>query len=516
MLISGFILNASAGQRVESAYTRNVWIMARWLLMILVCLSISGLVLAQDTPRPGADGIGDSFYPLLGNGGYDALHYTIDLTVDMDTNRVDGSTTMDAEATHALSSFNLDFLYLDIDSIEVNGQPAAFSHEGRELTITPPTAIEDGAAFTVQTHYSGAPNNVMDASLGARIGWNFSRGRIYVASEPSGAATWYPVNDHPDDKATYTFRITVEAPYVVAANGVLADTIEDGNTITYVWEMRQPMASYLATLNIDMFAIVTDDTVSGVPIRSYFPEQYADLAAAAFAEQADMLDYFAETFGPYPFDEYGAVVTDGALGFALETQTLSLFGTNIVRAVLQGDPVSLSTIAHELAHQWFGNSISLADWSDIWLNEGFATYASFLWFEHLYGAEALNGIVSEMYTFVSGNAFYTDGARGDRLAELMAGISPPGTPPPDRIFNSGIYYRGALTLHALRLAVGDETFFEILRVYYERYRDRSVRTADFIAVAEEVSEQALDDLFDAWLYDERIPSIPELGLARLF
>jgi aminopeptidase N len=209
-------------------------------------------------------------------------------------------------------------------------------------------------------------------------------------------------------------------------------------------------------------------------------------------------------------------VTEGALGFALETQSISLFGLNIVRDALRGDNVSLSTIAHELAHQWFGNSISLSDWSDIWLNEGFATYASFLWFEHLHGRDALDDIIREMYSVISGNAFYEEGARGERLERYLQNISPPGAPPPDRIFNSGVYYRGALTLHALRLATGDEDFIEILRAYYERYRDGNARTADFIAVAEEISESELSDLFDAWLYDERIPDIPEMDLSRAF
>lgn len=490
--------------------------MSRTLPLMLICHLAFGLVLAQEAPQPGSDGIGDSYYPALGNSGYDVQHYTLDLVVDMDTNHIDGTATIDALATQALSSFNLDLLRLEVDTITVNEAPAEFTRNGRELTLIPAAPLVEDENFTVNLAYSGTPVAILDPAIGFRMGWNYSRGRVYVASEPSGAATWYPVNDHPLDKATYTFRITVEQPYVVASNGVLEQTIDNGDTTTYVWQMREPMASYLATVNIDEFAVQTDETESGVRIRNYFPAQLAEDGALAFESQGEMLDYYASVFGPYPFEEYGAVVTDGPLGFALETQTLSLFGRAIIGDVLEGSPQSLSIIAHELAHQWFGDSISVADWSDIWLNEGFATYASFLWFEHTDGREVLDAILSEYYTFISGNGFYERGARDEELAEMMSSISPPGTPPPDHLFNPGVYFRGALTLHALRLEVGDDDFFEIIHTYCQRYRHSNARTSDFIAIAEEISGRELDELFDAWLYDERIPDIPEMGLTRLF
>jgi aminopeptidase N len=490
--------------------------MTRPLAIILISLISFSLAFAQDTPQPGANGIGDSFYPTLGNGGYDVQHYTLDLTVDMDTNHLDGVATIEAIATQSLSSFNLDLIRLNVESVTVNDTPAEFTHEDGELMLIPETPLGDEDSFTIIIAYSGTPAAVLERAIGFRMGWNYSRGRVFVASEPSGAATWFPVNDHPLDKATYTLRITVEEPYVVASNGILEETIDNGDTTTYVWEMRDPMASYLATVNIDEFALQTDDTESGVPIRNYFPVQLAEDGAMAFESQADMLDFYADLFGPYPFDVYGVVVTDGQLGFALETQTLSLFGRSIIGDVLDGNPQSLSIIAHELVHQWFGDSVSVADWSDIWLNEGFATYGSFLWFEHTDGREVLDSIIREYYTFVSGNAFYENGARGNELDEMMASISPPGMPPPDALFNPGVYFRGAITLHALRLEVGDDAFFEIVRTYYDRYQQSNARTEDLIAVAEEVSGQELDDFFDAWLYDERIPDIPQMELSRLF
>lgn len=502
--------------------------MLRLLVLLLIGMLVAGQVTAQvaaqeatpplspDAPQPGSDGAGDSFYDQLGNGGYDVLHYTLDLSVDMDTNTIDATATIDAQATQALSAFNLDFSGLTVTAVTVDGVDAAFTHTGRELTITPQTPLDNGEAFTTTVAYEGRPRSAIDRSLQAPIGWNYRNGGVYVASEVAGAATWYPVNDHPSDKATYTIRVTVEAPYVVAANGVLVDTIENDDQITYVWQVDQPMASYLATVSINDFEIQTDESAGGVPIRNYFPASIADDGETAFALQPNMLDYFESVFGEYPFDEYGVIVINGDMGFALETQTRSLFGRSIVNGAVVGDAGSLTVIAHELAHQWFGDSLTLSDWSDIWLNEGFATYASWLWYDHFSESQTIDDIVISYYDYISGNDLYRDDAPDAQLLARITSVTPPGAPTPNRLFNPGVYYRGALTLHALRLAVGDDAFFAILRAYYERFRDGNVSTADFIAVAEDVSGQPLDDLFDAWLYDERIPDIPELGLSRLF
>ena len=490
--------------------------MTRPLFTLLVCLFAFSFAFAQETPQSGAAGLGDSFYPTLGNGGYDVQHYTLDLTVDMDTNYIDGVATIEATATQSLSSFNLDLIRLNVESVSVNDAAAEFAHDESELTITPQSPLLEGDDFTVTIAYNGSPNPVMVRAMGSQMGWNFRRGRVYVASEPAGAATWFPVNDHPLDKATYTIRVNVEAPYVVASNGVLEETIENGDTTTYVWEMRDPMASYLATVQIDEFTLQTDMSESGVPIRNYFPSWLAEEGALAFELQADMLDFFVDTFGPYPYEVYGVVVTDGMLGFALETQTLSLFGRSIIDSAAAGDPLSLSIIAHELAHQWFGDSVSVADWSDIWLNEGFATYASFLWVEHTWGREVLDELIAAYYGFISGNALYEEGNTPEEIEEMLSSISPPGAPTPDTLFNPGVYYRGAITLHALRLEVGDDAFFQIIRMYYDRYQHSNASIEDFVAIAEELSGQELDEFFNAWLYDPHVPDIPQMELRRLF
>ncbi|NJO78000.1 MAG: M1 family peptidase [Cyanobacteria bacterium RM1_2_2] len=446
------------------------------------------------TPTPGSEGIGDSLYPGFGNGGYDAQKYTLDLNVtDVATSTLIGTATIDATATQALSSFNLDFIGFDIDGITVNGKPAAFSREGQELTITPETAIGNGEDFSVEVNYNGAPEQITSVAIPVPTGWVIFDGGSFVLSEPDGAANYYPVNDHPLDKAAYTFRITVPEAFEVAANGVLEQTIENGDSTTYVFEARDPMASYLTTVNIEEgFNITTQTGPNGLPIRNYFAEGISEDLLEPFNLQAEMLTYFSEIFGPYPFEVYGSVVMNTDTGTALETQTLSIFGVRQLTS-----PTFEETIAHEVSHQWFGNSVALSDWRDIWLNESFATYSQGLWVEYSQGEEALDTWVKDQYNFI---------------AERFDFLSVPGEPLADDLFNPSVYEWGALGLHALRLEVGDAPFFDILKAYYETYRGGNVTPEDLIAVAEAVSGQDLNPLFDRWIYSETLASIPELGL----
>lgn len=447
-----------------------------------------------ETPTPGSEGVGDSLYPGFGNGGYDAQKYTLDLNVtDVATSTLIGTATIDATATQALSSFNLDLIGFDIDGVTVNGQPASFSREGQELTITPATAIGNGETFSVEVNYNGAPEQITSVAIPVPTGWVIFDGGSFVLSQPDGAANYYPVNDHPLDRAAYTFRVTVPEPFEVAANGVLEQTIDNGDSTTYVFEARDPMVSYLTTVNIEEdFNITTQTGPNSLPIRNYFAEGIDEELLEPFSLQAEMLTFFSEIFGPYPFEVYGSVVMNTDTGTALETQTLSIFGIRQLTS-----PTFEETIAHEVSHQWFGNSVALSDWRDIWLNESFATYSQGLWVEYSQGAEALDSWVKDQYNFI---------------AERFDTLSVPGEPLADDLFDPSVYEWGALGLHALRLEVGDDTFFDILKSYYETYKGGNVTPEDLIAVAEEVSGQELSPLFDRWIYSEELASIPELGL----
>lgn len=326
-------------------------------------------LLESQAPVPGGNGVGDSRYPQLGNSGYDVQQYNLDLNVvDVATSNLNATANIEAKATQDLSSFNLDFAGFEIESITVNGQAAEFSRDGDELTVKPIESLHQGDNFVVDVKYNGSPEPTQSLSFTNPeapkfpSGWVTYDGGSYVVGEPNGAETFYPVNNHPLDKASYNFRVTTPKPYEVAANGVLEETIDNGNTNTYVFEASDPMASYLSTVNIyKNFNTETQTSPDGVPIRNYFAEGIPEEKLEAFNRQPEMIDYFSEIFGAYPFEVYGSAVVNTPINTgAIETQTLSVFGQETLDS-----PIQEEIVAHELAHQWFGNSLSLSDWGDL-------------------------------------------------------------------------------------------------------------------------------------------------------
>jgi aminopeptidase N len=477
------------------------FIFATWRLCVsqnrrapILLLALAVLLLAACSPvappwlqtRPGtigAAGLGDSLYPTLGNDGYDVIHYDLALDIAAELDELAGVATIAAVAAQPLTQFNLDLAGLTVDTVIVDDAPAAFTRAGHELTITPATPLPAGERFTTTVAYHGAPQPIMDPAVGfSRIGWQQEDDTIYVINEPSGAMTWFPSNNHPLDKATFTYRITAPEPQVVAANGVLAEEVDNGATRTYVWEMRDPMATYLAALYVGDFEIVTASGPDGEPIRYYFPPDLDAGRRRAFARVPEMMAFYRELLGaPYPFDSYGGVVVPLQLGYAMENQTMNLFGL---------DSANEFTVAHELMHEWFGNHVTLGDWQDIWLNEGFAYYLPLMWAESLGVLDADALALSQW-----------------RMLDARGSVGP-ATVPQDDLFGESVYVRGGLTLHALRQTVGDEPFAAILREYYRRHAGSNATTADFVAVANDVSGQDLTAFFDAWLYQEELPPLP--------
>jgi hypothetical protein len=669
------------------------------LMAAVVALLLVPAVAAADPGfTPGSDGVGDPYYPLDGNGGYDVDRYDLDLHYDPASDVLSGTATITARATQNLSAFNLDLVGLTVQSVTVNGRDATWSRAGQELTIVPARGIARRSRFTVAVRYEGVPEPTVD-SLGESGFLATDDGNV-LAGEPHGAATWFPANDHPTDPASFSFKIAVPAGLEAVANGRLKGQRTRNGWTTWEWEADDPMATYLATMNTGEFEIdayrrngirywdaidpdllaplaeptsgtrlllsgqadsswkrltrtitvgdggatvgftvnrateagwdflfveahtvgqgdwttledanghtaqdtgqscpagwqqyhpfmasyqtVNPDQISCSPSgttgawwaatgSSDGPEQWqvtipgpartvevaisyasdnfiqapgvflddivvstgegttsfeddgdpldgwtvagpppgspgndtdwstggaadvppapGEIAREAFARQPEIIDFLSGAFGRYPWSIGGGIVDDGPLGFALETQTRPIYSSGFF-----GEPVgAASVVVHELAHQWYGNSLTLERWRDIWLNEGFATYAEWLWSER----EGL-GTAQETFDFV------TLGTPPDDLFWTVV-IGDPGA---GNEFNGAVYTRGAMTLHALRLAVGDEAFFRILRRWASSQAGDTVTTEEFIALAERVSGQQLDSLFQAWLYTPSRPELP--------
>lgn len=433
----------------------------------------------------GADGVGDDLFPLAGNGGYDVESYELTMSWDPTTSVLDATTHIVATATENLNSFNLDLRGFEVSAVDVNGAPTEVTRNGQELVVDFGTVVAAGAPLDVAVQYSGVPELVIDPD-GAQDGWIPTSKGIVAMSEPQGSPTWFPVNDHPTDKATFSLSMTVPSDLVVVSNGVPEPPVIEGELTTYVWHESHLMAPYLATVAIGPFTMTTTTTASGLPVISAVQRGLEEASAPTMARIPEMIDWLSETLGPYPFDSVGAIVVDAPdVGFAgLETQ-----GRPVLTVVPSDD-----LMIHELSHQWFGDSVSVASWNEIWLNEGFASYIEALWFAH-------DGVITADQVYNS-NSYPPP--------EDPFWSKPPGpdtlTDPAD-LFGAPVYARGAMTLHALRLEVGDDTFFEILRTWVADHADGNVTTVQFIALAEDISGQQLDELFTAWL---STPGRPEL------
>ncbi|WP_426518493.1 M1 family metallopeptidase [Diaminobutyricibacter sp. McL0618] len=433
----------------------------------------------------GARTAGDPYLPQSGNGGYSVESYDLDLRYKVATNRLDATAVIRAMSMQGLRSFSFDLVRLRASRVRVNGNKRTrFTQTTSKLVVTPEEPIGIGELFTVEIEYSGSP--APRRSHWGLVGWEELTDGVIVASQPSGAPTWFPCNDHPADKASYRIRVTCEQAYTVLANGVLFDHTVSAGRGTWSFEQTEPTSTYLATVQIGRY--VTEHRVlAGVPgVIAYASEVDAQVRTD-FDPLQRMMGFFIDSFGPYPFGDYSVVVTADDLEIPLEAQGVAIFGANHA----DGEGGSERLIAHELAHQWFGNSVGIAAWKHIWLNEGFACYAEWLWSEH------------------SGKASADELARryhaGLRSLPQDIVIGDPG---PTLMFDDRVYKRGALTLHALRLTIGDERFFALLRAWTAQRRHGTATTDDFGALAQEHAGTDLGRFFEHWLQATALPRLP--------
>jgi aminopeptidase N len=447
------------------------------LALALASAAFTGSARA-DAFTPGSRGLGDPFFPDAGNGGYDVSHYSLDLSYEPSTNQLSGTATITATATQNLSRFDLDLRGFDISRLDVAGRSATFTRDGQELIITPRVGIRAGTSFTVVVGYSGTPSVVTDPDSSIE-GWVPTDDGAFVVGEPQGSPAWYPANDNPRDKATYDFSVSVPEGLTVMANGVLLSHETSGGRTTWIWSEADPMAPYLSTATLGRFDL-TISTAGGVP--SYVAVDPQLSSGNVLRKLPEIVDFYVSIYGDYPFDAVGSIVDSArVVGYSLETQTKPVYDRMPDEA----------TLAHELSHMWYGDSVTLTEWPDIWLHEGFATWSEWMWSEH-----SGNSSAHQLFEH-----YYNTPAH-----DIRFWTPPPGDPgAPLFLFNGTIYLRGAMTLQALREKVGEMAFFQIMRRWATDNHYGNVTTAQFIALSEQLSGIDLDNFFDVWLYEPEKP-----------
>jgi len=452
------------------------------LCTALLTLGVGAVSATAASFTPGSAGLGDPMFPNAGNGGYDVQNYDLRLDYVPTASQLTGTAVITATATQNLSSFNLDLRGFEITRLLVNGRAATFTRDGgQELTVTPKSGLTSGSTFTVTVDYSGTPVVVTDPD-GSIEGWVPTDDGAFVVDEPQGSPAWFPCNDNPRDKATYDFSISVPDGLTALANGVLvSSTSSDGKT-TWVWRERDPMATYLSTATLGRF----DLTISKVGSTPSYVAVDPQLAKGqVLSKLPEAVQYYSSIYGAYPFTAVGAIVDSAKnVGYSLETQTKPNFPYVPDEA----------TLVHELSHMWFGDSLTLTKWPDIWLHEGFATWSEWIWSEHQgnkTAAQWFKGLYDSHSA--SDTAFW--GPAVDNFTD------------PALLFNGTVYDRGGMTLEALREKIGDLAFFQLIKDWATRNRYGSVTTPQFIALAEQWAGRDLTQFFDAWIFQDAKPTV---------
>lgn len=473
---------------MSASFTR---LARRGLAAGAVLALIAPAVAASAAPSPGSDGAGDPYYPRYGDGGYDVSHYQIAIDYDPATGVLTGDTTVTARATQDLSRFDLDFL-LPVTATTVNGRPATTTeyayntparNYGGELVVTPAHAVRRGTELVIRVRYQGKP---ADTLVGGFSPWFPTATGAVIADEAEASAWWFPANDYPTDKATYDVSTTVPSGVQAIGNGRLAGTSSRAGKTTYHWREDRPMATYLAFVAIGKYTVKTGRTSAGIPYTTAVAQQDVPPAAVGdIARTPEVIDWETKQYGPYPFEATGGVVPDLAFGYALETQTRPTYASNFWDA---GSDIYV--VVHENAHQWFGDSVSVQQWKDIWLNEGFASFTEWLWSEQHGDGSAQSLFDSTYAKYPADDPFWT------------VKVGDPGTA---HIFDDPIYERGPMVLQALRNRIGNPTFFSLLRLWAIVHRYGNASIPQFESLAELLSGQDLGTFFQNWLY---VPAKP--------
>ncbi|WP_369250885.1 M1 family metallopeptidase [Streptomyces sp. R41] len=450
----------------------------------------------RDEGTPGAETLGDPVFPALGNDGYRVTAYHLDFSYDATTRLVDATATLTLCATQDLSRFSLDALGLDIRAVRVGGRPATFEQVDEKLRVTPDRTLPEQARVKVCVDYTADPGKAL-----AHTAWVPTPDGFAVCPQPNSAHTVFPCNDHPTDKAAFSFRITVPGGLRGVASGTLVRTEGlDGGRTAYTYRSRFPIATELVQITVGDYTVKNRQGPNGLGLRDVVPTARASALEPALALTPGLLEWLEQRLGAFPFETYGLLPCNSddpnAFDFTgLETQTLTLYKPNFL---LQEEKKIGSHMMHELVHSWFGNSVSPATWADLWLNEGHADFYGLLyryergWADSL-GLTSMEARMKDTY------------AKGDLWRQSSGPVAAPNAA---NLFDSQRYLGGVLVLYALREVVGEDVFNRIERTFLERHRNSAATTADYIAVASEISGQDQSGFLKDWLYGTKTPRMP--------
>ncbi|KOY54461.1 M1 family metallopeptidase [Streptomyces sp. XY332] len=451
-------------------------------------------LVAAVLPPPKPLGIGDTLFPQLGNPGYDVLSYDLSFTYKDNKSPLDAVTVIDARALEPLERINLDFTHGTVASAEVNGEPAHFESAGEDLVLTPASPVAANVPLHIAIRHTSDPRGIADG------GWVPTDDGLAMANQADAAHRVFPCNDHPADKAYFTFRITAPAGLTAVANGVagaLPAPRAAGST-TWTYRTLHPMATELAQISIGDSAVVAGTGPHGLPLRHVVPAADRQRLEPWLTKTAGHVQWMEQRVGRYPFENYGVLIARAKTGFELETQTLSLFENGLFSGAGYPEWYVEAVMVHELAHQWFGDSVTPRTWSDLWLNEGHAT-----WYEALYadglGKYSLERRMREAY---------------QRSDQWRAAGGPPAAPKPAApgekigLFRPVVYDGAALILYALRQEIGAKAFDRLERRWVAEHQDGIAGTDDFVRLASDVAGRDLEPFLKPWLYGKTTPAMP--------
>jgi aminopeptidase N len=461
-----------SGVRIVAAPRRTSFVLALVAGLLLAGAALASAASAPEQPS-------EPFFPRSGNRGYDVKHYDVSLGYQPRSGMLTARDVVEARATSGLRRFSLDLDGLKVTSVGVDGEPARYSRGKGKVKIVPATAIAKGEAFTVDLRYQGLPRKVIDPD-GSTEGWYRTSDGAVAVGEPVGTAAWLACNNAPRDKASFDIQITVPAGLKAVSNGRLVSRQKLDRRVRWSWSEPAPMASYLALVDIGDGKLVQGHA-GKLPTWTLVDPRLVKKSRAAIDSLPEIIRWESHIFGPYPFAAAGSVVDVANLEYALETQTRPIYAFAPDR----------TTVVHETAHQWFGDSVSLERWPNIWLNEGLATWTQW-YFAERHGGRSAQQVFAELYR---------------RPASETGFWNPPSGHPGQakNLFITSTYVRGAMTLQALRDKIGTHALLRILRTWATEHRHAHGDIEEFIALADRISGQHLRGFFHRWLFERGKP-----------